>query len=376
MQTTTSPKHHHHPCTFIQPQLLHHISTSPSAPSQARAAATHTLTLTHEIHHTRASPSTTPILTLQLTPHPLTLAIHDCHHNRTLPGVLIHTTTTTSSSPSTTHHPTTNTLYTNLTITLHFLSSILGRKSIDNDNLHLTACLHYDNHLCNAFWTGREIIFGDGDGIYFSSFPENLDVVAHELMHGVTEYTAGLLYEGESGALSESISDVFACVITQWHLNQTVNEADWVVGRGIWAGYKGKEGGGGGGVALRSLKSPGTAYNDPVLGRDSQPDHMSGFVCTEEDNGGVHVNSGIPNRAFYCAAVGFGGWVWEKAAVVWYRTLLDPRVEPNCGFVRFACVTVDVAEGLFGAWAGGVVRRALMEVGVEVRDLVWTLEGF
>ncbi|GLA43187.1 translation initiation factor 3 subunit b [Aspergillus niger] len=359
-----------HTYTFIQPQILQHISTSPNAPSKARRAATRTLTLANEIHQTRVSSS--PYISL--TSHAQAREIYDCRNKRGLPGLLVRTE---SSSAPTTQDDTVNHVYDSFGIFLHFLSSVLGRQSIDNDNLRLIGCLHYDKNLDNAFWNGQEIIFGDGDGVYFAGFPKSLDVVVHELMHGVTDHTAGLLYEGQSGALSESISDVFACVIEQWWRGQGVEEADWVVGRGVCVWPKGKKGAGAGAgeMGLRSLKAPGTAYDDPVLGRDGQPSHMKELVCTEEDNGGVHWNSGIPSHAFYLCAVEFGGRSWEKAAVVWYRALLDPRVEPNCSFQRFASVTVDIAEAMFGGEAGEVVKRAWVAVGVEVGMVLWTVKG-
>ncbi|OJI80468.1 hypothetical protein ASPTUDRAFT_78527 [Aspergillus tubingensis CBS 134.48] len=332
----------HHTCTFIQPQILHHISTSPIAPSKARRAAFRTLTLANEIHHTRLSSSPN----ISLTPHAQARDIYDCRNKRGLPGLLIRTE---SSSAPTTQDDTVNHVYNSFGIFLQFLSSVLGRRSIDNDGLRLIGCLHYDKNLNNA-----------------------LDVVVHELMHGVTDHTAGLLYEGQSGALSESISDVFACVVEQWWRRQGVEEADWVVGRGVCVWPKGKKGAGAGvgETGLRSLKAPGTAYDDAVLGRDGQPSHMNGFVYTEKDNGGVHWNSGIPSHAFYLCAVGFGGRCWERAAVVWYQALTDPRVEPNCSFEKFACVTVDIAEAMFGGEAGGLVRRAWVEVGVEVGEVL------
>ncbi|GKZ38491.1 translation initiation factor 3 subunit b [Aspergillus brasiliensis] len=373
--------HTNHHCAFIQPQLLQHISNSHSAPSKARRAAIRTLTLTNEIHHARLSSSSSTSPSISFTPHAQARDIYDCRNKRGLPGLLVRTE---SSSGPTTQDDTVNYVYNSFGIFLRFLSSVLGRRSIDNDNLRLIGCLHYDKHLDNAFWNGQEIIFGDGDGVYFAGFPKSLDVVVHELMHGVTDHTAGLLYEGQSGALSESISDVFACVVAQWWRGQGVEEADWVVGRGVCVWPKGKKGSGGGSgtsagdmgmMGLRSLKAPGTAYDDPVFGRDAQPSHMKGFVYTEEDNGGVHCNSGIPSHAFYLCALGFGGRSWERAAVVWYRALLDPRVEPNCSFERFACVTVDIAEVVFGVEAGEMVRRAWVAVGVEVGIVSWTVEG-
>src|SRR4029079_10299870 len=134
------------------------------------------------------------------------------------------------------------------------------------------------------------------------------------LTHGVTQDEAQLVYSNQSGALNESLSDVFGSLIKQFSLNQTADQADWLIGAGLLTKQVK-------GVALRSMKAPGTAYDDPVLGKDPQPDHMSRFVTTAADRGGVHITSGIPNRAFYLAATAIGGYAWEVAGKIWYTTL-------------------------------------------------------
>ncbi len=120
------------------------------------------------------------------------------------------------------------------------------------------------------------------------------------------------------------------------------------------------------GVALRSMKAPGTAYDDPVLGRDPQPAHMKNFVVTTRDNGGVHINSGIPNRAFYLAATAIGGKAWEAAGRIWYETLRDPKLKADARFAAFARLTVATAGRLYqpaGAEAAAV-SEAWKQVGV------------
>src|SRR4029079_944922 len=136
------------------------------------------------------------------------------------------------------------------------------------------------------------------------------------LTHGVTQDEAQLVYSNQSGALNESLSDVFGSLIKQFSLNQTADQADWLIGAGLLTKQVN-------GVALRSMKAPGTAYNDPVLGKDPQPAHMKDYVNTISDNGGVHINSGIPNHAFYLIATQIGGNAWEKAGQIWYLTLRD-----------------------------------------------------
>src|SRR5262249_55018078 len=184
--------------------------------------------------------------------------------------------------------------------TYEYFFEVHGRDSIDGRGLPLDATVHYRRSFNNAFWNGRQMVFGDGDGEIFGRFTQSLDVIGHELTHGVTQYEAGLDYHGQSGALNEHMSDVFGSLVKPATLRQTAKKADWLIGAGLWAkGIHGK--------ALRSMKAPGTAYDDPRIGKDPQPAHMDGYVDTDDDNGGVHINCGIPNHAFYLASTGFGG---------------------------------------------------------------------
>jgi Zn-dependent metalloprotease len=231
------------------------------------------------------------------------------------------------------------------------------RDSIDGRGLPLAATVHYRRAFNNAFWNGHQMVFGDGDGEIFGRFTRSLDVIGHELTHGVTQYEAGLVYQGQSGALNEHMSDVFGALVKQYALRQTARKADWLIGAGLWAeGVKG--------VALRSMKAPGTAYDDPRIGRDPQPAHMDGYVDTLDDNGGVHINSGIPNHAFYLAAVGFGGRAWVKAGKVWYHALTQ-TLKRDADFRAAARATMDAAGRRFGTAGARIVGDAWKRVGIE-----------
>jgi Zn-dependent metalloprotease len=161
------------------------------------------------------------------------------------------------------------------------------------------------------------------------------------------------------------MSDVFGSLVKQKRLNQTSAQADWLIGAELLIKENVN------GVALRSMKAPGTAYDDPVLGKDPQPEHMSDFVFTFEDNGGVHINSGIPNKAFYLVATQLAGYAWERAGRIWYETLRDSRLRPNTGFRRFARLTIAVAERLYGVNSAEqqAVREAWKQVGIAVQPL-------
>jgi Zn-dependent metalloprotease len=244
--------------------------------------------------------------------------------------------------------------------------SVYGRNSVDNHGLKLISTVHYQNNYDNAFWNGDQMVYGDGDtGLppnqqLFNRFTISVDVIGHELTHGVTQYEANLNYADQSGALNESMSDVFGSLVKQYQLQQTADQADWLIGQGLLtSNVKG--------VALRSMKAPGTAYDDPVLGKDPQPDNMSGYVNTTQDSGGVHINSGIPNRAFYATAVEIGGFAWQKAGLIWYKTLTD-KLTVTSNFQDAANLTFQTAGEIYGVNSAeqNAVAKGWQTVGITV----------
>jgi Zn-dependent metalloprotease len=221
-----------------------------------------------------------------------------------------------------------------------FLKIVFKRDSIDGKGMNLVGTVHYGKSYNNAFWNSIQMTYGDGDKVIFAMFVL-LDVIGHEMFHGVTEATSGLEYSGESGALNEHLSDVFGVCLRQWALKLSADKDSWLVGPGIFMpGIKG--------VALRSMLKPGTAYNDPKLGKDPQPDHYSKLYTGSSDNGGVHINSGIPNKAFATFAVAVGGNSWECPALIWYETNCgDGHIQSDCDFHTFAQKTVDNCTKMF-----------------------------
>ncbi|KAK3988030.1 hypothetical protein QBC44DRAFT_382748 [Cladorrhinum sp. PSN332] len=251
-----------------------------------------------------------------------------------------------------------NEAYDNIGKVLSFYSEMFGWKSIDNKNMHVVSSVHFGKNYENAFWdpSRNQMVFGDGHTFLFR-FVNCIDVIGHELTHAITEHTSPLEYQGQPGALNEHVSDVFGIMVKQLFEKETAEVADWLIGEGcLLPDVKG--------VALRSMKEPGTAYNDPRFGKDPQPSHMEGYKKVTKDNGGVHLYSGIPNRAFYLASVAFGGFSWEKAGRIWWKTMNSGRVPPRCTFIQFADVTTEVAEEEFGEEAAKIVRTAWNEVGV------------
>jgi Zn-dependent metalloprotease len=256
-----------------------------------------------------------------------------------------------------------NAAYDGFGATYDFFRTVLGRNSLDNRGMRLEGYVHYGQSYNNAFWNGRQMLFGDGDGVLFTDFTGSLDVIAHELGHGVTQFTAGLAYHNQSGALNESMSDVFGSMVKQWALKQDAAKADWLIGADIFTPRMK-------GDALRSMKNPGTAYDNPTLGKDPQPKHMKNYQKLpdndEGDWGGVHINSGIPNHAFYLAATAIGGKSWEAAGRIWYESLRES--EPETDFAAFASKTFLYASNHYGAKSAEAkaVKAAWTGVGVAV----------
>ncbi|AOB30570.1 peptidase M4 [Bordetella sp. H567] len=275
--------------------------------------------------------------------------IHTAGGGTALPGELVRR----EGDPAT-EDPAADEAYDYLGATRALFAEVYGRDSLDGKGMALIGTVHYGRHYDNAFWNGTQMVFGDGDGEVFNRFTIAMDIVGHELAHGVIDYEAALVYRGQAGALNESISDVFGALVKQYRLGQTADQADWLIGVGLFTDAVRARG-------LRSMRAPGTAYDDPLLGRDPQPAHMRDFVQTEDDNGGVHLNSGIPNRAFYLVASALGGHAWEAAGRIWYDTLCDGALARDADFAAFASLTLEHAGG---AGARDAVRRAWRDVGV------------
>ena len=279
--------------------------------------------------------------------------ISDAANSETLPGRTVRT-----EGGSAVKDVAVDEAYDGLGATFALYQEVYGRDSIDGKGLPLDGTVHYGTLYDNAFWNGERMVFGDGDGQIFGGFTSSVTVIGHELTHGVTQYTAGLVYRDQSGALNESISDVFGSLVEQYAKQQTAATASWLIGEGLFTPQVK-------GVALRSMKAPGTAYDDPQLGKDPQPADFAHYVQTTDDEGGVHLNSGIPNRAFYLVAHRLGGYAWEKAGQIWYDTLLS-GLKPATDFAGFAVATIAAAAKRYGDSSAEVaaVRAGWTGVGV------------
>ena len=334
-------------CSILPPHILKKLAEDP----KRRDEALRNLEVTARMRGIRQAFAVLPLLGPAGTEH---RTIYDTQHSQNLPGTQI-----LDEGGPTSADIAVNEAYEYSGKTYDFYSKVLNRNSVDDHGLTLKSTVHFDQDYDNAFWNGQQMIYGDGDGQSFQRFTICLDVIGHELTHGVTQNEAQLVYSGQTGALNESVSDVFGSLVKQWSQNQTAAEADWLIGAGLFTAAVN-------GQALRSMANPGTAYDDPTIGKDPQPTHMDQYVNTTEDNGGVHINSGIPNRAFYLAATSIGGNAWEKAGLIWYRTLVG-NLSPTAAFLDMANATTSVAGSLFGLNGPeqNAVRDAWTTVGIQ-----------
>ena len=273
------------------------------------------------------------------------------HDFDALPGKLVR-----SEGQARTKDPAVNEAYDHSGATYDFYREVFNRNSLDDKGMSLISSVHLLRKLNNAFWNGEQMVYGDGDGREFIRFTKALDVVGHELTHGVVAHTCRLAYRGESGALNEHFADVFGLMVKQWKKDQTAAQADWLIGAGVMGpGTKAK--------SLRTFKE-GKAYeDDPLLGTDPQPKHLKQKYKGSDDNGGVHINSGIPNHAFYLTAMKIGGRAWLRAGRIWYRTMLS--LTESSGFKDMVRTTTAEAAAEFGRNSAEhkAVKSAWKEVG-------------
>jgi thermolysin len=237
--------------------------------------------------------------------------------------------------------------------TYDYYKEVHNRNSYDGNGAQMISTVHYGRSYNNAFWNGSQMVYGDGDGVQFTSLSGGLDVIAHELTHAVTDTTADLIYQNESGAINESMSDIFGTIV-EYHAN---NNPDWQIGEDIYTP-------GTAGDALRSMA-------DPTLNGD--PDHYSKRYTGTGDNGGVHINSGISNKAAYLLANGgthygvtVSGIGNAKTADIFYRTLTQ-YLTPSSNYSHYRVSTVQAATDLYGAASAEVasVKAAFSAVGVN-----------
>ena len=238
-------------------------------------------------------------------------------------------------------------------VTYDYYKNTFNRNSYNDAGAPLKSTVHYKSGYNNAFWNGSQMVYGDGDGYTFVPLSGGLDVVGHELTHAVTEYSSNLVYQDESGALNEAVSDIFGTLI-EYADNRN---PDWEIGEDIYTP-------GTAGDALRSMSDP-TKYGDP--------DHYSKRYTGTDDNGGVHTNSSIINKAAYLLANGgthygvtVNGIGKDKVGAIYYRANTQYFTESTT-FSQARAGLVQAAADLYGANSAEVaaVKQSYDAVGVN-----------
>jgi Zn-dependent metalloprotease len=346
-------------CCITPPLMLENIAARARRPSLKRWAED-TLAVTRSLREARlasSAPDPEPEQAARKRDLGRQRAVYSARQGQSLPGTLIRP----EGAPPT-GDAAVDEAFEGAGTTYDFFKAVFGRNGIDGADMRIVSTVHYGRGYDNAFWNGRQMVYGDGDGEVFLRFTRSLDVIAHELAHGVTEFTCNLVYWEQPGALNEHFSDVMGSLVKQWRLNQKAADADWLIGAEL-LGPELKQPPGIA-IALRSLKAPGTAYDDPLLGKDPQPAHMRDLYRGASDSGGVHINSGIPNHVFWRVATALGGYAWEKAGRIWWRAFTEKgRMSQRASFREAAKETIEVAGLLFDARTAKIVAEA------------WTLAG-
>ncbi len=341
-------------CSIIPAYLLRAIAANGDEEDRVRALAALSLSTTSRGER-QALTELAGLLVLP--PRAKRRTVYDANHSRTLPGRTVRT-----EGERRTRDDAVNEAYDNAGRTYDFFRRVYGRSSVDGRGIGIRSTVHFAEGYNNAQWNGRQMIYGDGDGKYFRRFTSSLDVSAHELTHGVTQYTAALGFSGQCGALAEHFSDVFGILAKQYALKLSAAKSDWIIGAELFTDRVRGRG-------IRSMKAPGTAYDDPILGKDPQPSHMRDYVQRHGDDRGVHVNCGIPNHAFYRAAIAIGGNAWEVAGKIWYRALTR-ELGPRARFQQCADATWRAAGDLYGRGSApqDAVAEGWKSVGIIVRE--------
>ncbi|MEH7611007.1 M4 family metallopeptidase [Gottfriedia acidiceleris] len=229
-----------------------------------------------------------------------------------------------------------------------YYQTVHKRNSLDNKGMTLISTVHIGSKWNNAAWNGKQMLYGDGDGIVLGSLAGGLDVTGHEMTHGVISNTANLTYQGESGAINESLADIFGA-LAEMNAAGATSPSDWEMGEDIYTPTKDGDGG------LRSLSNPKSKSLSPIYGlKDNKyPDNYADRYLGTEDKGGVHINSSINNKAAYLIAEGgtHNGITVTKlqrtvAEKIYYRAL-TMYLTPSSGFKEMREAAIQAARDLY-----------------------------
>lgn len=356
-------KHRHPIQCVVPPHMLQNIAENGS--DEQRAWAIGTLYQSEQFRGQRLATQDFSILGVQAAMvGGLRRTVYNARYGTDLPGVVVR-----QEGDPPTGDEAIDEAYDGAGVTYNLYKEIYNRDSFDGNGLPILSTVHYGQGYDNAFWNGKQMVYGDGDEDLppnmrlFNRFTKSIDIIGHELTHAVTQYESQLVYLDQAGALNEALSDIFGIMVKQRLLNQTADQSDWIIGAELFTANVN-------GVGIRSMKAPGTAYNDPVLGQDPQPGHMDDYKDVTYDNGGVHINSGIPNRAFYVTALELGGFAWEKAGRIWYKAQTE-KFGSRIDFQTAADDTYEAAGDLYGK---GSLEQKAVQTGWQAVGINVTVE--
>jgi Zn-dependent metalloprotease len=281
--------------------------------------------------------------------------VYDAQSGTKLPGKLV------VSEGGKTSDPVAKAAYDNSGRTYDFYKASFGRDSFDGAGATIHSTVHFSKNYVNAFWDGQQMVYGDGDGYYAGPFAQDMDVVVHELTHAVTQYEANLVYQSQSGALNEAMSDIMAAAADAY--TNGLSDKTWLLAEDCWTPGKADD-------AMRYMANPtadGQSY-------DYYPERYTG----SQDNGGVHLNSGIANLAFYLLSQGgthprgkttveVPALGIEKAGQIFYRALTN-YLTSTATFQDARQATAQAAADLYGAEAATATHAAWEAVGVPGAD--------
>lgn len=323
-------------CHIVPIDVLKRMSKEKRLPEEQRKKFADTMKMDAELRKlrtqamkvTQMAKSLAPAagVTAAVAPAPA-ITVFNCNHSQTLPGAQI-------ANPATSPDVTAKHVFAETSSVAAFYSQVFGRNSVDGVGGTLISSIHFGVGYNNAFWNGSQMTYGDGDGSIFIDFSKGNDVIGHELTHGVTQHSLQLNYTNEAGGLNESMSDCFGSMFRQWEAKQTVDQADWLIGKDIMGPQALKMGY----TCLRDMSNPAAKHC-----LSPQPTKFSQYKPGQDP----HVSSGIPNLAFYVTAKAVGGHSWEKVGQIWYKALTGFGPSPNMKMKAFANRTRSVAAQLY-----------------------------
>ena len=320
-------------CFVVPKDVLERFANDPKVDESTRASAAESARLSDAIRAVRHAHGLLSGLThaadlpLQVLAAKPAIRDYDCKNTTSLPGSSI-------AQPSHAADPVAKEAWRETKSVSQFFKTVFGRNSVDNAGMTLVSSVHYGKHYNNAFWNGAQMVYGDGDGKLFTCFTRSNDVIGHELMHGVTQYSLQLGYSADAGGLNESLSDCFGSMFRQWEADQDVAQADWLIGANIMGSLAKARGY----TCLRDMANPA---NKAAMA--AQPTHYKQLTHGMDP----HYTSGPPNLAFATACKTLGGKSWERIGQVWYSALTTSGVEPNMTMPTFAARTRQLAAQMY-----------------------------